>query len=440
MADLYAGRVDHLIADSHHLEQMTVDGAALVYGAFVFKAVVVPPLKLLPLAVAEKILEFARAGGSVYALGALPDASAENGVGDPAMTRLMTALRQASAFVAVPNGLAPLLATDAPELAPCVTFESGAFPLIASRREIDGRYFFWLANNTDRRHEFVLRVNASGQASVWNCETGETVPVPCETISGGSRVALALEPYEAYWLVLDPSRAPQQGQRADWETLPSRPFAPLCGQVLPKHGGDGIDGSPDGAGDLPGATGGLVRTQPLLALDGPWYVKVDPSDQPALAQHRLAAPDWLLTGADRPLESWLNWDLRQFTGFVDYTRRFDLKEADGSAVLDLGRVKYMAEVWINGKHAGARLWPPFRFAVGRWLRPGENALRVRVGNLLVNAITQYENFNWKWHRPPTGEMLDAGLFGPVTVLRPAGERSTSNVQRSTFKAGQSGRE
>ena len=432
MADLYAGRIDHLIADSHYLEKMTVSGAALVYGAFAFKALVLPPLRLLPLGVARRILDFARAGGHVYALGSLPDASAEKGVGDLELKRLMDALRQARSFVAAKDGLAPLIAAAAPGLEPCVSFESGAFPLIASRREINGRGFFWLANNGDVRREFVLRVKATGEASVWNCETGDAAPVPSETVAGGSRVALALEPYEAYWLVFDPAALsaeqeatkPQStSQTGEQHTRLSGSFAlhttqpPALTRMEGERPREPIVPEPRWAAGSPHYW--PVATQPLLTLDGPWTVGVDPADQPSLAQHKLAAPEWLLQGgATRSLESWLNWELRQFSGFVDYGSSFRLAQPAGTEFLDLGLVKHMAEVWVNGEHAGTRLWPPFRFAIGKWLRPGENTLRIRVGNLIVNAVTQYENYSWKWYQPPTAEMLDAGLFGPVTVLRP----------------------
>lgn len=363
--DLFAARVDHLVADSHYLEKMTVKGAALAYGPFAFKSLILPPLKLLPLAVARRVVDFALAGGHVYALGALPDASDAKGVGDPELKQLMDNLRQAPSFVAAQDGLASLI--GAPGLEPCVEFESGAFPLIASRREVNGRCFLWLANNESVRHEFVLRVQAAGGASIWNCETGETIPVASE----GGRVALTLEPFEAYWLVFG-------------SELPVVPKAPS------------ID---------------------VLSLAGEWLVKVDPTDQPVLFRSRLGAPDWLLAGAKRPLESWLKWDLRQFSGFVDYTTSFELETVDGTETLDLGKVKHMAAVWINGSPAGERLWPPFRFKIGHLLRPGLNRVVVRVGDLVLNAITQDKDFKWKWSKAPGDDQLDAGLFGPVVVRR-----------------------
>lgn len=69
-------------------------------------------------------------------------------------------------------------------------------------------------------------------------------------------------------------------------------------------------------------------------------------------------------------------------------------------VLDLGRVCHTAEVWVNGKPVGARLWGPYVYDVGKALRPGANEIRVRVANLINNSYD---------------DLQESGLFGPVTV-------------------------
>ena len=102
---------------------------------------------------------------------------------------------------------------------------------------------------------------------------------------------------------------------------------------------------------------------------------------------------------------------------MDYTTSFDLASVNGSETLELGEVKHMAEAWVKGSPAGERLWTPFRFKVGHLLHPGKNSLRVRGGNLVVNAVTQYKDYNWKWHKAPNKAALDAGLLGPVVIRR-----------------------
>jgi len=69
-------------------------------------------------------------------------------------------------------------------------------------------------------------------------------------------------------------------------------------------------------------------------------------------------------------------------------------------ILSLGTVCNMAEVWINGKHAGAKLWPPYEFDVGELLKTGKNIIKVRVGNLTGNYY---------------GFFTPSGLTGPVEL-------------------------
>jgi hypothetical protein len=108
----------------------------------------------------------------------------------------------------------------------------------------------------------------------------------------------------------------------------------------------------------------------------------------------------------------------QFSGFVDYTSQFESDPSSEEAVLSLGKANYMAEVWVNGQHVGARLWPPYEFAIGHMLRGGTNEVRVRVGNLLLNAVTQFPNKEWLLrHTQNREEYLESGLFGPVVVKR-----------------------
>jgi hypothetical protein len=373
--NLYDARIDSLVADTHYLQQMKLEDACLKLGDFSFQSLVLPPLKLISLQVARIIRDFAQAGGKVYALGTLPDSSAENGQGDARLRCLMDELREAAGFTDASDGLQALIDGNADGLTPCVQFESGHFPLIASRREIKHKSFFWLANNGAIRREFVLRIeHVTGGASVWNCEDGTRNEMSVDCLpEGGVRIEMTLEPYEGCWLVFDPQQ----------ETRPGRP---------------------------------TEKRRLVRALTGDWRVRVNPQNQPAMTCDRLGAPDWLLDGTQtKPLESWLNWGLKSFSGFVDYELDLELDQISGDEMLELGQVKHMAEVWVNGEWAGARLWPPFTFLVGDKLRPGKNTLQVKVGNLVINALTQNTEIQWKWFPIPPDEQLECGLFGPVTL-------------------------
>ena len=56
-------------------------------------------------------------------------------------------------------------------------------------------------------------------------------------------------------------------------------------------------------------------------------------------------------------------------------------------VLDLGTVKDMAEVSVNGTPIDRVLWkPPFRVDVSHLLRPGHNRIEIKVTNLWPNRM------------------------------------------------------
>lgn len=121
------------------------------------------------------------------------------------------------------------------------------------------------------------------------------------------------------------------------------------------------------------------------------------------------------------LQSWYSYGLQQYTGYVDYETTYVTTRKPGSKILlDLGNVKYMAEVFVNDKSVGARLWPPFTFDISNELAKGENKIRIRIGNLMVGEMWIKEDMSqlrtWGWRGRPDFDKYDAGLSGPVKLL------------------------
>ncbi|NEB80469.1 glycoside hydrolase, partial [Streptomyces sp. SID14478] len=107
---------------------------------------------------------------------------------------------------------------------------------------------------------------------------------------------------------------------------------------------------------------------------------------------------------DRPLGDWSVVDAA-FSGSALYENSVDLDRATLSGrrwTLDLGDVRDVAEVTVNGTAVGTRLWQPYRVDVTEALRPGRNTVHVRVTNTGANG---------------QGEAAVSGLLGPV-LLRP----------------------
>ena len=219
---------------------------------------------------------------------------------------------------------------------------------------------------------------------------------------------------------------------------------------------------------------------------GSWFVVFSPKDDgaalpvledPAKRVSRLTEEvggDWELSfprGWNCPdkvtlpkLVSWTeipDGEVRYFSGIATYAKTVALPQgfADGKGrvVLDLGQVKNVAEVTVNGK-AYPPLWrPPFRVDVTDAVRAGEPVrLAVRVANLWPNRLIGDEQkpadceWGYLWDKlaikeipdwvksgkpSPTGrlafttwhhwtkddKLLPSGLLGPVRLVQTAGQ-------------------
>ena len=92
--------------------------------------------------------------------------------------------------------------------------------------------------------------------------------------------------------------------------------------------------------------------------------------------------------------------------------------------LDLGTVKNLAQVRLNGSELGVLWKPPFRIPITRAAHAGRNELEVRITNLWVNRLIGdqqrpvSERVTWTTFTPYSGQtpLLPSGLLGPVKVV------------------------
>ena len=168
--------------------------------------------------------------------------------------------------------------------------------------------------------------------------------------------------------------------------------------------------------------------------------------------------DWLAQ-TDEPavtLDKLISWTdstndgVRYFSGTATYTKEINVpaqRLTPGRELwLDLGLVKYFAEVSLNGHDFGVLWKPPFRVNVTSAAKPGANQLVVKVTNLWPNRLIGDEQLppdvEWdvkqlkawpQWlldGKPsPTGrltfttwhhwtkdsKLLESGLLGPVKL-------------------------
>ncbi|MBQ1982800.1 MAG: hypothetical protein II229_06230, partial [Clostridia bacterium] len=134
-----------------------------------------------------------------------------------------------------------------------------------------------------------------------------------------------------------------------------------------------------------------------------------------MVSERYALCDWRLHG--------LKW----YSGFASYKTRFAVAKKSGRYLLDLGDTCHQAEVWINGKKAGERVWAPYHFDVTELLRHGENEITVIVSNSAgvwhqFALLDEGEAIGWNryWNYDNIqrdSKKLISGLIGPVRLFR-----------------------
>lgn len=158
---------------------------------------------------------------------------------------------------------------------------------------------------------------------------------------------------------------------------------------------------------------------PLAELTGPWTVKFDPNwGGPEFAEFPA-----LISWTERPEPG-----IKFYSGTATYAKTFEwtskVRSPKSEVWLDLGDVRELAEVRVNGQPCGIVWTPPFRVNVTGALKPGRNALEVDVVNFWPNRIIGDASLPPEQRRTKTNirkltkdtALMPSGLFGPVKLL------------------------
>ncbi|MEN2281452.1 glycosyl hydrolase [Algoriphagus sp. SE2] len=119
-------------------------------------------------------------------------------------------------------------------------------------------------------------------------------------------------------------------------------------------------------------------------------------------------------------------EIKYFSGVATYKTTFSMDDLDptSSYEIDLGEVKVMAEVWLNGKNLGVVWKTPFRLELTDGLKSGENILEVKVANSWVNRLVgdaqpgaEKTTFTTMPFYQADSPLMKSGLIGPVRILK-----------------------
>jgi hypothetical protein len=249
--------------------------------------------------------------------------------------------------------------------------------LMFVHRKTSNMEFYWVnsRNNTEEDLEATFRI-AGKAAEVWHPETGKIEQASYTIANGLTTVPLHLEPNDAIFVVFN--------KKAEGSS-----------KVVP-----------------------LPVEKQLTTINGPWNVSFQPN---------RGAPEKITFEA---LTAWNeNTDpgVKYFSGTGTYTNTINapaewLKEGT-QLWLDLGSVKNLAEVIINGKSLGIVWKTPFRVNVTEALKQGENTLEIKVTNLWVNrligdqqpGVTKKVTYTTMPFYRANSPLLQSGLLGPVKI-------------------------
>lgn len=248
--------------------------------------------------------------------------------------------------------------------------------LTLHRRTPRGEIYF-ISNQSARPQRLDLLFDVKDKLpSLWRAETAEVDAISYASVAGGTSVPLHLAPHEAVFVVFDGPMRKKSLQ------VPATLFTVLAD------------------------------------IAQPWEVHFEPG---------RGAPE--KATFDR-LASWstsTDPGIKYFSGAATYRQQLDVPpewiKSGRRIVVDLGAVKELAVVSLNGKVLQTAWHAPYRADLTGAVRAGVNQLDIKVVNLWPNRLigdqqpgaTQYTYAPQAQYKATT-PLLPSGLLGPVRII------------------------
>ena len=259
-------------------------------------------------------------------------------------------------------------------LAPDVIILDEPAEILYVHRQAPEMDIYWLDSRSTEQNNATISFRTNGKVpELWHPETGQIEQVSWSIKDGRTLIPLDFAPWEAVFIVF---------REATRETSFSLPE---------------------------------VEIKTLQTIDGPWQLNFQ-EDRGAPA--KVTLPE---------LQSWSTHEdqgIQYFSGTATYQNTFVLENNPaGRLLLDLGEVKDLAEVTVNGKQVGTLWKTPFVIDISDAVQAGENDLTISVTNVWANRLigdaqpdaTNKVTFTTMPFYPPGATLLPAGLMGPVVL-------------------------
>jgi hypothetical protein len=366
-----------------------IDAEAILALGLKHPVLVLPHVTRLAPEVIDKLAAYVRGGGRIIAVGGAP--SLAPGYLDAARVSATVAAKAKALFahpnvrtVAIDDAVGAALQAV---LAPDMKLSAQTSDVGFVRRRLRDADIYFIANTSNRPVHAQASFAARRKAAAW------IDPDSGRMTAAALPAALDLAPYESRVLVLA-------------DALPALPSVPAAEADIADLGRDWTLRFP-----------GRTQAQTLAAL-----------------------------------RSWTEDDTtRYFSGVATYEKEVELTAAQLRSprlVLDFGPgtplasapkvpagmramfespVREAAQVYVNGRHAGAVWHPPYAVDVTGYLQPGRNRIEVRVANLALNALAGHALADYRLLSARYGQRFvpqdtaliapqPAGLLGHVRLL------------------------
>ncbi len=299
--------------------------------------------------------------------------------------------------------------------------ESGEPSLRYTHRTVDGAEIYFVANKRPVAVRAACEFRVRGKRpEIWRPDTGlmerpATFDVGAEVVT----MPLEFEPRESMFVVFRDAAGPaaerivgvtRNGKDAGAGTI-----------ALTSVPGEGFEAEikVPGRYALTDADGHVLQVAAdvlpeSLEIAGPWEVRFAPDGG---APERVLL-DRLVSWSEHPDEG-----VRYFSGTATYRKTLDIPDAsfpkNGRLELDLGDVKVMANVKLNGRALGTLWKAPYRVDITAAAKRGRNTLEVEVANLWINRMIGDEALAEDGERNPDGTLkawpkwLEEGKSSPT---------------------------
>ena len=237
-------------------------------------------------------------------------------------------------------------------------------------------YFLTNRENAARTMRVVFRVK-NLVPELWRAESGDTRRLAYQVTPQGVEVQLRVDAHDAFFVVF-------------------REVARLSREAVAPP-----------------------KPDELMIIPGPWRVRF---------QSGRGAPESTVFAHLRDLSTCEDAGIRFFSGTASYNTTISLParpvQAGRKLALDLGVVREVAVVFLDGRLLGTVWHAPFTINLPPDLKSGAHALEIRVDNLWVNRLVGDKQpgaiavaFAPQSPYTANSPLMPSGLIGPVRILR-----------------------